>query len=221
MRVLVIEDEPRTQALVSRALRAEGMSVFSAEEGGEGLETALADHYDLVVLDLMLPGMDGISLLRALRSRKPDMPVLIVSARSDMETKLRGFHLGARDYLVKPFSLEELVARVQVQLRTHRAPIQGELLEAGGITLDLARREARVGDRASRLTDSEFRLLHRLMIHAGQTVTRERLLVDAWGRDFDPSSNLVEVGISRLRKKLGPQAPIATIRNVGYRILVD
>jgi two-component system, OmpR family, copper resistance phosphate regulon response regulator CusR len=219
MQILVIEDEARILAFVARALRAEGFTVGVANDGEEGLVLALAHPYDLVVLDLLLPGIDGLELLRELRARKPELPVLILSARSDLDTKLRGFELGADDYLAKPFSLDELIARVRVHLR-RRQRTNGDTypLHAGRLLLDLARREARIGTRVSELTDGEFRLLHFLLEHAGDVISREQLLADVWGYDFDPRSNVVDVSIRRLRRKLGPDSPIETVRNVGYRL---
>jgi len=218
MRILIVEDEARILTFVARALRAEGWTISVAENGGIGLTAALANPYDLVVLDLLLPGMDGLDLLRELRQRKPDLPVLILSARSDLETKLRGFKLGADDYLVKPFSLGELLARVRVQLRRRQPPADSSLLEAGPLLLDLTTREAHLGTRVCELTDGEFRLLHFMLQHAGEVSSREQLLSEVWGYDFDPRSNVVDVSIRRLRKKLGPEAPIETVRNVGYRL---
>jgi DNA-binding response OmpR family regulator len=217
--ILVIEDESRIQAFVARALKAEGFVVRVADNGPEGLARALAHPPALVVLDLLLPGLDGLELLRRLHERKPDLPVLILSARSDLDTKLRGFDLGAVDFLVKPFSLDELLARVRVQLRP-REPAADDpyVMHAGGLRLDLARREARMGSRVSELTDGEFRLLHVFFEHAGEVLSREQLLADAWGYDFDPRSNVVEVSIRRLRRRLGPDSPIETVRNAGYRL---
>jgi two-component system, OmpR family, response regulator len=217
--ILVIEDESRIQAFVARALKAEGFVVGVADNGPEGLARALAHPHALVVLDLLLPGLDGLELLRQLHERKPDLPVLILSARSDLDTKLRGFDLGAVDFLAKPFSLDELLARVKVQLR-RREPAADDayVMHAGGLRLDLARREARIGSRVSELTDGEFRLLHVFFEHAGEVLSREQLLADAWGYDFDPRSNVVDVSIRRLRRRLGPDSPIETVRNVGYRL---
>jgi two-component system, OmpR family, copper resistance phosphate regulon response regulator CusR len=217
--ILVIEDESRIQAFVARALKAEGFVVGVADNGPEGLARALAHPFALVVLDLLLPGLDGLELLRQLHERKPDLPVLILSARSDLDTKLRGFDLGAVDFLAKPFSLDELLARVRVQLRRREpAADAAYVMHAGGLRLDLARREARIGSRVSELTDGEFRLLHVFFDHAGEVLSREQLLADAWGYDFDPRSNVVDVSIRRLRRRLGPDSPIETVRNVGYRL---
>jgi DNA-binding response OmpR family regulator len=144
--------------------------------------------------------------------------VVIVSARSDLQTKLRGFALGASDYVSKPFSFDELVARVRVQLRRGNEATDDGLVSVGVLTLDLAKREARIGERATSLSDREFRLLHHLVEHAGEVVSRERLLSEVWGYHFDPGSNVVEVCIRRLRKKLGERAPIETVRHAGYRL---
>jgi two-component system, OmpR family, copper resistance phosphate regulon response regulator CusR len=217
MQILVVEDEGGILAFVSRALRAEGLSVSVAQDGRSGLARALREPCDLVVLDLLLPGLNGLELLRELHARKPDLPVLILSARSDLETKLRGFELGAADYLPKPFSLDELLARVRVQLR-RRSATDAYLMRAGRLELDVVRREARVGDRQAELTDGEFRLLRHLIEHAGEVRSREQILASVWGYDFDPRSNVLDVCVRRLRRKLGPDA-IETVRHVGYRLL--
>ena len=220
MQILVVEDEVRIAAFVARALRAEGMNVGAAEDGRAGLALALTNPYDLVILDLMLPALDGLEVMRELHAHKPELPVLILSARSDLATKLRGFELGADDYLAKPFSLDELLARVRVHVRRRHSGGDGDVLCVGALVVDNARREARIGAQASKLTDGEFRLLHHLAEHAGEVVSRERLLAEVWGYDFDPRSNVVDVSIRRLRRKLGPEAPIETVRNVGYRLAV-
>jgi DNA-binding response OmpR family regulator len=216
VRILVIEDEPRIRAFVGRALEAEGFTVEGAGDGLDGLRRAVAQVYDLIVLDLLLPRIDGLSVLRGLTGRCPDVPVVIVSARSDLATKLRGFELGARDYVAKPFASDELVARVRAQLRPRGG--SGGVLRAGGIVLDLARREARVGAHAAELSDREFRVLHHLLEHAGEVVTRESILSAVWGYYFDPRSNVVDVCVRRLRRKLGEDAPIETVRHAGYRV---
>jgi two-component system, OmpR family, response regulator len=218
MRLLIIEDEPRILAFLARGMQAEGFAVDAAGTGPAGLERALSQSYDVVLLDLLLPGLDGLSVLRELQRRLPDLPVVIVSARSDLPTKLRGFGLGASDYLAKPFSFDELVARVRVQLRRRSRATESGVLSVGSLTLDLARRQARIGDLVTDLSDREFRLLHHLVEHAGEVVSRERLLSEVWGYHFDPCSNVVDVCVRRLRKKLGAKAPIETIRHAGYRL---
>lgn len=218
MQILIIEDEPRIRAFLARGLEAEGFLVDGAENGSDGLRHALGRPYDAVVLDLLLPGLDGLSVLRELHEQRPDLPVVIVSARSDLSTKLRGFALGASDYLAKPFAFDELVARLRVQLRAYRSKGDESVLSIGELTLDLARRQARLGGLVADLSDREFRLLHHLVEHAGEVVSRERLLADVWGYHFDPRSNVVEVCVRRLRKKLGAEAPIETVRHAGYRL---
>jgi DNA-binding response OmpR family regulator len=144
--------------------------------------------------------------------------VVIVSARADLETKLRGFGLGACDYVSKPFSFDELLARIRAQLRRGHWGGDGTVVSAGALTLDLARRQARLGEVVADLSDREFRLLHHLARHQGEVVSRERLLSEVWGYHFDPRSNVVDVCVRRLRKKLGPEAPIETVRHGGYRL---
>jgi len=218
MRVLVIEDQVRIQAFLLRGLGAEGYTVVAADNGRDGLELACAGRWDLIVLDLLLPGLSGFQVLRELHRARPQLPVVILSARGDLRTKLRGFELGASDYLPKPFSLDELLARIRVQLRSV-APFGDEhVLRAGSLVLDLAGRQARIGEVAADLSDREFRLLHHLLLHAGEVISRERLLAEVWGYDFDPGSNVVDVCIRRLRRKLGPDAPIETVRHAGYRL---
>jgi two-component system, OmpR family, response regulator len=218
MRILVIEDEPRILAFLSRGLEAEGFVVDGAGDGPAGLAHAVAGRYDLVVLDLLLPKLGGLELLRQLQRQRPDLPVVIVSARSDLPTKLRGFDLGACDYISKPFSFDELLARVRAQLRSRRRVDSGSVISAGTLTLDVARREARLGDVVAELSDREFRLLHHLLRHQGEVVSRQRLLSEVWGYHFDPRSNVVDVCVRRLRQKLGSQAPIETVRHGGYRL---
>jgi two-component system, OmpR family, copper resistance phosphate regulon response regulator CusR len=217
MRILIVEDEARIRAFLARAFEAEGFSVDVVEDGDDGLARALVGSYDLVILDLLLPGRDGLDALRELHRQRADLPVLILSARSDLPTKLRGFELGAVDYVAKPFSLDELLARARVQLRRGRVGDDGTVIRVGRMMLDLASRQARVGETVADLSDREFRLLYFLMQHVGQVVSRERLLCEVWGYDFDPRSNVVDVCVRRLRRRLGPDAPIETVRNAGYR----
>jgi len=219
MRILLIEDETRIQAFVRRGLEAEGYGVVTADDGPDGLSLARAGEWDLVVLDLLLPGMNGLRVLQELHREQPQLPVVILSARGDLRTKLKGFELGATDYVSKPFALDELLARIRVQLRRTVPPGDDEhVLHAGPVLLDLARRQARVGDVVTDLSDREFRLLHHLLLHVGEVISRERLLADVWGYDFDPGSNVVDVCVRRLRQKLGPDAHIETIRHAGYRL---
>src|SRR5215831_16575734 len=180
MRILVIEDEARIQAFLARGLEAEGYSVIASGDGRDGLALATAAHVDLVVLDLLLPGLNGLQVLRELRRTKPELPVVILSARGDVQTKLRGFELGATDYVAKPFSLDELLARIRVRLRGVATFGDEHVLIGGTIVLDVARRQARVGEQTADLSDREFRLLHHLLLHVGEVVSRERLLAEVW-----------------------------------------
>ncbi len=186
-------------------------------DGERGLRMALSGDYEFVILDLLLPGLDGFDVLKQLHRQRPDLPVMILSARSELASKLRGFELGAVDYLAKPFSLDELLARARVHLRRAHGAGSAGSLRVGPLALDVTRRQARVGEIVADLPDREFRLLHFLMLHAGEVVSRERLLSDVWGFDFDPRSNVVDVCVRRLRRQLGPDAPIETVRNAGYR----
>lgn len=217
MRILVLEDEARIRAFLARAFEAEGFAVDVVGDGEQGLALALAGSYQFVILDLLLPGLDGLEVLRQLHHQRPRLPVLILSARSDLATKLEGFELGAVDYLAKPFSLEELLARARVQVRRAHHADNGAVLRTGRLALDVTRRQARVGEVVADLPDREFRLLHFLMLHPGEVVSRQRLLSEVWGFDFDPRSNVVDVCVRRLRRQLGPAAPIETVRNAGYR----
>jgi DNA-binding response OmpR family regulator len=217
LRVLVIEDECRILSFLANALEGDGFAVDGADNGQDGLDRALRGTYDLVILDLLLPRLDGLSVLRELHRRSPDLPVVIVSARSDLPTKLRGFDLGATDYVAKPFAVDELLARVRVQLRA-RSTEQDGLLQAGNLVLDIPRRRARIHEADIDLSDREFRLLHLLIKHAGEVVTRDSILSAVWGYHFDPRSNVVDVCVRRLRIKLGEDAPIETVRHAGYRL---
>ncbi|HEX5195413.1 MAG TPA: response regulator transcription factor [Solirubrobacteraceae bacterium] len=218
MRILVVEDEPRISDFLALGLEAEGYRVDTALDGPAGLERALAGDHALVILDLLLPGMNGLAVLRELQRQRPGLPVLILSARADLPIKLRGFELGAADYVGKPFSIDELIARVRVQLRRTAAGDRAVCLRCGELELDVVHRRASVGPASAELTDREFRLLHELARQSGEVVSREQLLADVWGYDGDASSNVVDVCVRRLRKKLGAQIPIETVRNVGYRL---
>jgi DNA-binding response OmpR family regulator len=221
VRILVAEDEPGILAFVTRALRADGFTIDGAADGAQALGCLSRERYDLVVLDLMLPRVDGLSVLRHARQTQPELPVVIVSARADLPTKLRGFDLGACDYVSKPFALDELIARIRAHLRRARSS-EGDdhMLRAGSLLLDLTRHQARLADADAPvdLTDREFRLLLYLGERAGEVVSRERLLAEVWGYHFDPRSNVVEVCVRRVRRKLGAESPIETVRNVGYRL---
>ncbi|MFL5960580.1 MAG: response regulator transcription factor [Gaiellaceae bacterium] len=218
MRILVVEDEARIQSFLARGLEAEGFTVDTAPDGATALRRLDDVPYDLVVLDLLLPRIDGLTVLRELTRSKPELPVLILSARSDLRTKLRGFQLGACDYVSKPFALDELLARIRVHLGRRTTGDEPHMLQVGRLVLDAARRQARTGDGVVELSDREFKLLHQLAANAGEVLSRERLLAEVWGYHFDPGSNVVDVCIRRLRKKLGDDAPIRTVRHAGYSL---
>lgn len=214
MTVLLVEDEDRIASFVEKGLRTRGFEVRRAATGREALEAA--GSADVVVLDLGLPDVDGLEVLPKLRAEHGNIPVVIVTARGDIEDRVAGLDLGAEDYVTKPFAIEELAARLRARVRARRdrtAP----MLRAGGLELDVIARRARVDGRTVELTPREFALLEALMRRAGQTVTREELLAEVRGFDFDPRSNLVEVYVRYLRRKIGPGF-ILTERGIGYRV---
>lgn len=215
-RILLVDDEPRILNFVSRGLRSEGFLVDVASDGTNGLQQALREHYDLVILDLLMPGLDGVSVLRGILSRKPHQPVMVLSALSDVRSKVDCLELGADDYLGKPFSFTELLARVHARLRS-AARTGPSRLSAGRVSLDVIRREADVGRGPIPLAEREFLVLQELMRNAGRTVSKEHLLLAVWGYTFDPVSNVVDVYVRRLRAKLGADV-VATVRGKGYRV---
>jgi two-component system OmpR family response regulator len=215
-RVLVVDDEPRIVDFVSRALSAEGFRVDGALDGARGLALARTGVYELVVLDLLLPALEGESVLRKIIEARPTQRVLVLSALSDVETKVRCLEFGASDYVAKPFSLAELVARIRARLRQPASAPDQRVLRVRGTTLDLTRRMADSGDGPVSLSEREFLLLEHLMRRDGEVCTRQRLLADVWSYSFDPGSNVVDVCVGRLRAKLGHDV-IETVRNVGYR----
>jgi len=215
-RILVVDDEQRILRFVVRGLQAEGFTVDSADNGLEGLHKALEGGYDLVILDLLMPGMDGVSLLQRLMARRPAQAVLVLSCLTATATKVRCLEAGAEDYLAKPFSLDELLARVRARLRAAAGRAATRLV-AGPLRLDLIRREADSGSGPVPLAEREFLLLRELMVHTGTTVSKQRLLSAVWEYHFDPGSNVVDVYVRRLRAKLGADT-IRTMRGEGYRI---
>ncbi len=215
-RILLVEDEPRIRDFITRALVTAGYGVAAAGNGTEGLRLALAGDYDLVILDLIMPDIDGrVVLAQVLRERR-EQAVLVLSCLADVTTKVNCLELGAQDYLTKPFSLAELLARVRVRLRgeVHSG---GEILKSGDLILDVGRLEANIGHGPVALTRLEFLLLRELIEHPGQSVGKGRLLASVWGYDFDPGSNVVDVCVRRLRSKLGFEL-IKTVRGEGYRL---
>jgi two-component system, OmpR family, copper resistance phosphate regulon response regulator CusR len=219
-RVLLVEDEPGIVDFVRRGLEAEGFSVEAALDGIEGEWMALGGGFDAIVLDLMLPGRGGLEILASLRRAKLTVPVIVLTARGEVEDRVVGLDAGAVDYLVKPFSLAELVARVRAQLRVV-AQASASTLRGADIEVDLLSRNARRDGQLIRLSTTEFDLLVYLLRHNGQVLSREQILSSVWGYEHDPATNVVDVYIGYLRRKLGtPEnpAPIFTVRAVGYRL---
>jgi len=218
--VLVIEDEPGIVDFLDRGLTSQGFEVRSALDGNSGLEKALGEDVDLVVLDLMLPGRSGIEVLGELHAAKPALPVIVLTARGEVEERVAGLDAGAVDYLIKPFSLNELAARIRAQLRIV-AQSPRTTLTAGALEVDLLSREVRRGDKLVRLSTTEFELLVYLLRNRGHVLSREQILRAVWGYDYDPGTNVVDVYIGYLRRKLrdadGWRVPIVTVRSVGYR----
>jgi DNA-binding response OmpR family regulator len=214
-KILVVDDEQRILRFVVRGLQAEGFVVDSADNGVDGLQKALKGRYDLVILDLLMPGLHGTAVLRQLVAERPAQAVLILSCLTTTATKVGCLEAGAEDYLAKPFSLDELLARVRARLRSAARPTT--TLVAGRLWLDLIRREADSGSGPVPLAEREFMLLRELMQHMGTTVSKQRLLAAVWKYHFDPGSNVVDVYVRRLRAKLGADT-ITTVRGEGYRI---
>ncbi len=212
--------------MVRRALDADGHSTEGATEGDSGLKLALSGRFDLIILDLLMPGIDGTTVLERTLAERPGQPVLVLSALSDAETKVRCFTLGAVDYLAKPFALAELRARVKARMKATLAAngngtgsAAAGTLSAGRIRLDVQRRVADAGEGPRQMSNREFLLLRYLMSHPGKVCTREEILTEVWGFSFDPGTNVVDVYIGRLRSKLGAFT-IETVRNVGYALCV-
>ena len=223
MRILVVEDEPGIASFIRQGLSEAGYAVDVASDGEEGLDYALAAPYDLLVLDILLPKMDGLRLLRELRERGMRMPVLLLTARDTVEDRVQGLDSGADDYLVKPFAFPELLARVRALLR--RPPLQSNpVLRVGDLELDTVRREVRRAGRRIDLSPREFSLLEYLMRHPNQVLTRTQIAEHIWNFDFYAESNVVDVYIGYLRRKIdrGFDRPlIHTVRGVGYRLSAE
>jgi two-component system, OmpR family, response regulator len=215
-RILLVDDEPRIRDFISRALETAGYAVDAACGGTDGLQQAVAGDYDLIILDLIMPDMDGRVFLAQLLRERREQGVLVLSCLADVTTKVDCLELGAQDYLTKPFSLAELLARVRVRLRDDAHPLN-EVLRVGDLVLDVGRLEVNIGNGPVALTRLEFLLLRELMEHAGQSVSKGQLLASVWGYDFDPGSNVVDVCVRRLRSKLGFEL-IKTVRGEGYRL---
>jgi DNA-binding response OmpR family regulator len=220
MRVLVVEDEKKTASFIRKALQAEGFAVDICHDGNDALISAENTPFDGIVLDIMLPGRDGLSVLRQLRERKNTTPVLLLSARGEVNERVEGLNAGADDYLPKPFALVELVARVRALGRRGGEP-KSPVLRVANLTLDTITRQARRGPVTVELTAREYRLLEFLMRSAGRICGRMAILEKVWDYDFDPGTNLVDVYVKRLREKIdadSEQKLLHTVRGVGYVI---
>lgn len=216
-RVLIAEDEPRIAAFLEKGLRAAGYVTTVVANGVDAAGYARGDDFDLMILDLGLPGQDGLAVLAQLRARGERLPVIVLTARDAVPDRVTGLDLGADDYLTKPFSFDELLARVRARLRDQGEPAPTTLV-AGPVRLDLIRRTATVEGRDVELTAREFVLAETLARHPGQVLSREQLLDRVWGLGHDPGSNVVDVYIGYLRRKLGADL-IQTVRGMGYRLV--
>ncbi|MEA2212216.1 MAG: two-component system, OmpR family, response regulator [Solirubrobacteraceae bacterium] len=218
-RILVIEDEPGIVDFLERGLRSYGFDVESALDGVAGAQRAVDEAFDLVVLDLMLPLRGGLEVLKEVHEAKPALPVVVLTARGEVEDRVAGLDAGAIDYLTKPFSLTELAARIRAQLRS-AAQAPTTMLSGGDVEVDLITREVRRGGEVVRLSTTEFELLSYLLRNTGRVLSREQILRAVWGYEYDPGTNVVDVYVGYLRRKLrrsGDRDPIVTVRSVGYR----
>ncbi|MDR9403368.1 MAG: response regulator transcription factor [Halothece sp. Uz-M2-17] len=218
--ILIIEDETQITSFLEKGLKANGFTTTVATESEEALAIALDSQIDLVLLDLSLPGEDGLSLLQQLRGQGFAAPIIIVTARDDIQDKVTGFEWGADDYVTKPFRFQELLARIRARLRVsvhrHNAP-NDQILQVQNLTLDLRTRRLTVNDKLVELSTREFILLETFMRHPNQVMSREQLMDQVWGYNYVPGSNVVDVYVGYLRKKLGNEC-IQTVRGMGYRL---
>jgi DNA-binding response OmpR family regulator len=221
MRLLLVEDDPRMASTVAQYLRLNGFAVDVAPDGATALERARLSPYDLVVLDLGLPDLDGLEVCRRLRAQRLPIRILMATARDGIEDRIAGLDTGADDYIVKPYALGELVARLRALMR-RPADALPEVLRAGELTLDTATRVAYRGARTIALTTKEFAVLEVLLRHPGQVLTREHISTHAWDENYDPFSNVIDVYIGRIRRKIdapGESPMLETIRGAGYRLV--
>ncbi|MFC1736619.1 response regulator transcription factor [Candidatus Hydrogenedentota bacterium] len=219
MKVLVVEDEEQIAGFIRKGLEEQGFHVEVSNDGNEAYALATTQQYDVIVLDIMLPGRDGLSILTNLRKQKNTVPVILLTARSELDERLEGLNLGADDYLTKPFYVEEVIARIHAVVRRASGE-QLSILQAGDLTVNLITREVKRDGNGIRLTAREFGLLEYLMRSPDRVFTRTQIIEHVWGYDFDPNTNLVDVYIQRLRKKIKGDSGtnlIETVRGVGYR----
>ena len=215
-RILIAEDEPRISSFIEKGLSSNGFAVTVVADGRSAYEYATTGGFDLLVLDIGLPELDGFEVLRKLRADGNSIPVVVLTARDSVQDTVAGLEGGADDYMPKPFRFEELLARVRRRLNTERAP-ETTVLSCGGLQLDLRTRRARVDGRDVELSAREFALAETFLRHPGQVLSREQLLSHVWGYDFDPGSNVVDVYVRYLRRKLGAER-FVTLRRMGYRL---
>ena len=215
-RILIAEDEPRITAFLEKGLQASGFTTVVVGDGRSAAAMARGEDFDLMILDLGLPEADGHEVLREMRGRGESLPVIILTARHGVDEAVAGLERGADDYVTKPFHFDELLARIRARLRDP-GKTETMAIEHGGIRLDLRTRRATVGGQVVELSAREFILAETFFRHPGQVLSREQLLAHVWGYDFDPGSNVVDVYVGYLRKKLGPSA-IETVRGMGYRL---
>lgn len=220
MKVLLVEDEKKISDFVVKGLKEQGFAVDLANDGDDGYYLATTQSYDAIILDIMLPGRDGLSILKSLRAKSNNVPVIVATARGELDERLEGLNLGADDYLTKPFFIDELVARLQA-LHRRSTGSQLSMRQVEDLVLNLSTREVTRGERTVELTSREFNLLEYLMRSPGRVYTRTQILEHVWGYDFDPNTNIVDVCLQRLRKKVEQGADeklIETVRGVGYRM---
>ncbi|VGO14465.1 Transcriptional activator protein CopR [Pontiella desulfatans] len=223
MKVLIVEDDRKIASFVQKGLKEQGYVVDACHDGDEGYDLASGESYDVILLDIMLPGRDGLSILRTLREEKNTVPVILLTARSGLDERVEGLNMGADDYLPKPFFMEELIARI-IAVSRRASGDQLSVLHHGDLELNLITRVVKSGGETPELTSREFNLLELLMRSPGRVYSRTQLLEHVWGYDFDPQTNVVDVYIRRVRGKIdSPDTPslIETVRGVGYRFKAE
>lgn len=221
MRVLIIEDDPSVADYITKGLKESGYGVDHAKDGREGLDLALGGNYDMLIVDRMLPFLDGLSIIQQVREADLKVPVLILSALGDVDDRVQGLRAGGDDYLTKPFAFVELLARVEALLRRHESSVPQTRLKVADLEMDLLAHKVSRGGKSLNLQPREYRLLEYLMKHAGQVVTRTMLLENVWDYHFDPQTNVIDVHVSRLRQKIDKEFDkplLNTVRGAGYML---
>lgn len=223
MHILIVEDERRIASFINKGLIAEGYYTTVAYDGEEGLRLVNNHDFDLILLDILLPKLDGIEVLNGIRRFKPDIPIIMLTAKDDLSLKVSSLDNGANDYITKPFAFEELTARIRAHLR-QKDQASTDVMRAGNLVLDLKRREVEFKNNRVALTSREFSLLEYLVRHKNQILNRTQILNHVWGYEFDPESNIVDVYVRYLRQKIGlskKKPTIETVRGAGYRVVAD